>query len=97
MGGSTTPVIWAGVGESCEAIDFGRDQHGFVARKDGLAEGDGATSFVDNTNVGVCAFAVRLVREGLLDVSTVVAVETAVLVVSDMFTSAVDLLTIDFG
>ena len=74
MGGSTAPVVWAGVGEGCIAVDFGGNQHGFIAREDGLAERDDTVSIVDDTDIGVCRLAVGLVREGFRNASTIIAV-----------------------
>ncbi len=79
MGGSTAPVVWAWIRESCKAADFGGNQHGFIAREDGLAKGNNATSIVDDTNVRVCALAVGFVWEWFRDGATVIAVETTVL------------------
>ena len=51
MSGSASPIAGVGVGKSGVTIDGSRDQHGFIARKDCLAEGNLLAAVVDNTNV----------------------------------------------
>lgn len=94
---STTPIVGTGVGESSIATDLRWDDHGFVARKNGLTERHNTTSIVDNTDVAVGRLTVGFVGEGFRDLATVVAVQTTVLRSLVLFVCQSVLLTIDLG
>ena len=74
MSGSASPVAGVRVGKCGVTIDGSRDQHGFIARKDRLAESNLLAAVVDNTNVARCGLAIRFARERLLYVAVVVAI-----------------------
>lgn len=79
MCGGTTPVVGTGHSECGGSVHGCRNQHGFVAWQDGLAEGNYAAGIVDNADICGGRLTVRLIRERLGYLSVAVAVESAVL------------------
>lgn len=79
MRSSTSPVVGTRSCQACITTDFGRDQHSFIAGKDGLTECYHSTSIVDDTDVVRRILTIWLVWEGFLDGSAVVTEESTVL------------------
>lgn len=73
VGGCATPVIRIGHGKRRVVRHRGRDQHGFVARKHGLAKGDNASGVVLDPDIGRCRLAVWPVGKRFLNVAVCIA------------------------
>lgn len=74
-----TPVVGVWDSKSGQLVDQGRDQHGLISGKHCLAEGDWRSALVLDTHGTSSVLTVRPVREWLLDLSVLVAIETAIL------------------
>lgn len=74
-----TPVIWTRHCEFRRVLNAGRDKHCFVTRQYRLAECDAAASFVLAPYRPCTAHTVGLIRERLLNIPILVAIEASVL------------------
>lgn len=76
------PVFRARDSQSSRVLHIGRDQHGFIAWKNSLTDGNVARSLVVAADIACTIDAVGLVRKRLLDVPVLVTEESTVLSLS---------------
>jgi hypothetical protein len=77
--GSPRPITWARDRKLCPIFDAGRNQHGLIARENGLTEGDVALGLVLASYGSRAVNAVGLIGERFAHDSVFVAIQTAIL------------------
>lgn len=82
-----TPVASVRDCELANVLDQGGNQHSLISRQHGLAERDLTAALVHGRHGTGSILAVRPIGEGLLDISVLIAVKTAILYKLDGVTS----------
>jgi hypothetical protein len=79
MGSSRAPVGHARHSQIFELVNQGRDKHSLISGQHGLTERHGLASLVMSLHRALSILTVITLREGLLDLSVLVTVQTTVL------------------
>jgi hypothetical protein len=79
LSGGFTPVAEIRHGKSSYVLDQRGDQHGLISRQHGLADSNLLAALILRADGTRAVRAIRLVGERLVDVTVLIAIETAIL------------------